>query len=270
MTEAISFEVVQDVIDTIAPVITLLGDNPFDVFLGATYSDPGATAIDDIDGNISDQIAIDTTAINTTQEGSFEIGYSVTDDDENTANAVRTVNIVRDSSGNQPPISVNDTASTEINEAIPVMVLQNDTDVDSEITELVIVGVGSVEPSDAGTVAFEGQTVTFTPAKDFTGDATFSYTINDGNTWNEASAQVKVSVVETSIQPTGISVTPETAEIVVGSTLQLKENITPVDATNQQVTWSSDNTEVGTIDANGLLTAVTIGRVQITATLAAD
>src|SRR5699024_3629422 len=44
--------------DTIAPVISLNGDNPMELEVGSTYDEPGATAEDDVDGDVSDAIEV--------------------------------------------------------------------------------------------------------------------------------------------------------------------------------------------------------------------
>lgn len=51
-----------------------------------------------------------------------------------------------------------------------------------------------------------------------------------------------------------------------GQTLQLVANIAPEDATDKNVSWTSHNTNVATVDANGLVTAVANGTCKITAT----
>ena len=47
------------VVDTTAPVITLLGDAEVGVGAGAAYTDPGATAADIVDGDLTDSISVD-------------------------------------------------------------------------------------------------------------------------------------------------------------------------------------------------------------------
>jgi len=44
--------------DTMPPVITMLGVNPVSVTVGANYVDAGATALDDVDGNITNRITV--------------------------------------------------------------------------------------------------------------------------------------------------------------------------------------------------------------------
>lgn len=54
--------------------------------------------------------------------------------------------------------------------------------------------------------------------------------------------------------------------LVPDETLQLSAVITPSNATDNIVTWASDNTSVATVDANGLVTAISGGVAYITAT----
>ncbi|MEO0578900.1 MAG: immunoglobulin-like domain-containing protein, partial [Pseudomonadota bacterium] len=80
--------------DTTAPVITLTGDNPLELTVGDTYTEPGATAIDDVDGDISINIVIDSGAVNTALAGSYDVTYNVSDAAGNAATEViRVVNV---------------------------------------------------------------------------------------------------------------------------------------------------------------------------------
>ncbi|TLX78175.1 T9SS type A sorting domain-containing protein [Labilibacter sediminis] len=64
----------------------------------------------------------------------------------------------------------------------------------------------------------------------------------------------------------GVSVSPQSATVTVSGTLQLTENIMPSQAVNKNVTWSSNNTSVATVDTNGLVTAISEGTATITVT----
>jgi len=65
----------------------------------------------------------------------------------------------------------------------------------------------------------------------------------------------------------GVSVTPETAELTVGESVQLTAAVSGVSGSPATtVTWSSDDDTVATVDADGLVTAVGVGTATITAT----
>ncbi|MCP4964182.1 MAG: DUF5011 domain-containing protein, partial [bacterium] len=84
-----------NVVDTTAPVITLVGSNPQTVDVAGVYVESGATALDNYDGDISGSIVIDASAVNTAVVGSYPVTYSVTDANGNPAVQVtRTVNVV--------------------------------------------------------------------------------------------------------------------------------------------------------------------------------
>jgi uncharacterized small protein (DUF1192 family) len=77
--------------DVTPPFLTILGDNPATVEVNTSYSDPGATANDNVDGaiTVSSSGTVDTTTV-----GSYQITYVATDASGNIATAFRTVNVV--------------------------------------------------------------------------------------------------------------------------------------------------------------------------------
>ena len=58
------------------------------------------------------------------------------------------------------------------------------------------------------------------------------------------------------------------ATMTVGETLQLNATVLPADVTNGDVTWSTSDATIATVDENGLVTALAVGNVTITATTA--
>jgi hypothetical protein len=78
--------------DRVAPDLQLLGETIVTLPAGAVWVDPGATAVDDIDGDISEQITISGT-LNTTAVGTQTLSYSVSDRAGNTSSATRTFKI---------------------------------------------------------------------------------------------------------------------------------------------------------------------------------
>ena len=83
--------------DTIKPIITLSGNNPDTVMQNKSYNDPGATATDNVDGNITNKITKLST-LDTSKIGTYIITYSVSDLAGNKATQVRTVIVTRNTS----------------------------------------------------------------------------------------------------------------------------------------------------------------------------
>lgn len=66
------------------------------------------------------------------------------------------------------------------------------------------------------------------------------------------------------VSVTGVSLDRTIAELEVGGTLSLKAAIEPANATNQNVSWSSSDKNIATVDENGTVTAVAAGSADIT------
>ncbi|MDD5672792.1 MAG: Ig-like domain-containing protein [Chitinivibrionales bacterium] len=65
---------------------------------------------------------------------------------------------------------------------------------------------------------------------------------------------------------TGVSVNPTSATLNVGATQQLTATVSPANATNKSVSWSSSNTGIASVNASGLVTGVAAGSATITVT----
>ena len=80
--------------DTTIPVITLLGEEIVSQEVGTAYTDAGATATDDYDGDLTSSIVV-TGSVDTNIVGTYILSYDVTDPTGNAATTVtRTVNVV--------------------------------------------------------------------------------------------------------------------------------------------------------------------------------
>jgi hypothetical protein len=69
-----------------------------------------------------------------------------------------------------------------------------------------------------------------------------------------------------SVAVSGVSLNYTSFTVAVSETVTLVATVSPADADNQTVTWSSDNTEVATVDSNGAVTGVANGNATITVT----
>ncbi len=89
----VAYNVVADAVpDTTKPVIILLGTNPQTLTVGDTYTELGATAADNIDGDITSDIVIASSTVNMAVAGTYTVTYNVLDVAGNAATeATRTV-----------------------------------------------------------------------------------------------------------------------------------------------------------------------------------
>lgn len=87
--------------DNISPIITLNGENPMTVYVGSIYIDPGATAIDNIDGQVPVTM---TGSVDTNTVGKYIITYTATDRAGNPVSLTRTINVIYNFAGFFQPI----------------------------------------------------------------------------------------------------------------------------------------------------------------------
>ena len=71
-------------------MISLLGSSTINLTVGDTFTDPGATATDDVDGDLTSSISI-TGTVDTSTTGTYTLVYSVADSASNTNSTTRTV-----------------------------------------------------------------------------------------------------------------------------------------------------------------------------------
>jgi hypothetical protein len=90
-----------NVVDTTAPIITLVGGATLNLNIGEAYNELGATATDNFDGNLTSSIII-TGGVNTNFAGTYTVNYNVSDSSGNAASQVsRTVSVIADTT---PPV----------------------------------------------------------------------------------------------------------------------------------------------------------------------
>ena len=176
-----------------------------------------------------------------------------------------TVNTTVAVGDNQPPVAVDDIGVVGLGETVRIDVLANDTDVDTPNAELLIAGVVGVQPENAGSFTQEGREFVFTSSGDYTGDATFGYTVNDGNTGNDATATVTVNITLNEVLVTGITLSETTMSLDVGQSEQLTATVVPANATNANVDWSSSDETAATVSTTGEVTGIAPGSALITA-----
>lgn len=111
-----------------------------------------------------------------------------------------------ESTENTAPRAQPDNVTTETNQFIDVLVLDNDTDFEGDSLTII-----DVTPAQAGTTEINGNAIRYTPAADFSGEDQFSYVVDDGR------GGVSDSFVSVTVGSTN---SPPVAEFDSASTLE--------------------------------------------------
>ena len=80
------------------------------------------------------------------------------------------------------------------------------------------------------------------------------------------SFEVAMRVGSEPIHPSKVELNATSGNVFIGKTRQLTATVSPVDADDKSVTWTSSNPSAVTVDQNGLLTGVAAGSSTITVT----
>ena len=115
----------------------------------------------------------------------------------------------------------------------------------------------SSDKTDVATVGGDGK-VTAVKA----GEATVTVTTEDGG----KTATCKVTVKAKAVGVTEVTLDKTELTLTEGETETLTATVKPDNADNRKVTWSSDKTEVATVDGDGKVTAVKAGVAVVTVT----
>jgi hypothetical protein len=140
--------------------------------------------------------------------GTDAFTYTIADKDGGRATATVTVTVTP---VNDPPVIASEPATTDEDTGITIPIaklLGAASDVDHD--ELTLTRVGDTS-AQSGTVALDAESVAYTPALNFNGTDSFSYTIGDGH-GGSATASVTVTVRAFNDAPVASSDTAETQE----------------------------------------------------------
>lgn len=95
-------------VDVTPPVITLIGSSTINLTVGDSYTELGATATDDVDGNLTSSITT-SGSVDTSTASTYTITYSVSDSSGNSTSANRSIVVSAAASGDTPGTVTNDT-----------------------------------------------------------------------------------------------------------------------------------------------------------------
>jgi hypothetical protein len=239
--------------DRTPPEITLLGENPQLIILGSPYVELGASAHDNVDGDLTDKIIIDSGDVVVSEVGDYVVRYDVGDSAGNNATTeARTVSIL-------PPgaAKVNVTPAAALLTALGDTVALNAVALDAAGN--IISNPELAWSSSATNVA---SVIDGVVTANSNGAATISASIGDLS----ASAVVEVEQAVSSVE-----VMPESNRIL-GADVSYQLEVEVNDANGNAVpfdygdiSWSSSDKGVGEVDNNGLVTTVAEGQVEIVA-----
>ena len=277
--------------DNVPPVISLTGNATVTVELGTSYTDAGATANDAFHGSTP---VTSSGSVNTNAVGSYQITYTATDLDGNTATATRTVNVV-DTTNPVVTVTGANPATVELGETY--------TDAGATATDasgsVTVVTTGTVDTTTVGAYTL---TYTSTDASGNSGTATRTVNVVDttdpvvtvtgdnpatvelGDTYTDAGATAtdasgSVTVVTTGTVDTttvGAYTLTYTSTDASGNSGTATRTVNVTDTTAPAITVTGDNpatvelagtyTDAGATatDASGDVTVVTTGTVDTT------
>ncbi|HBL28795.1 MAG TPA: hypothetical protein DD490_18325, partial [Acidobacteria bacterium] len=136
--------------------------------------------------------------------GSDAFTYTVSDGQGGSATAAVTVTV---SGVNDPPVAAADSTTVAEDGAVTLDVRSNDTDADGDTLTVTAVTQGT----NGSVVLNPNGTVTYTPAADFHGTDSFTYTVEDGNGGSETGT-VAVTVTAVNDAPAAVADSATVAE----------------------------------------------------------
>ena len=84
--------------------------------------------------------------------------------------------------------------------------------------------------------------------------------------WNSANRESRFTSNKPANPVTGISLDRTAATVRIGDTFRLTATVSPSNASNKTVTWTSSNTNVATVDSSGYVRGIAAGTATITVT----
>ncbi|WP_156144503.1 tandem-95 repeat protein, partial [Vibrio hyugaensis] len=181
--------------------------------------------------------------------GDATVTYVVTDGEmTDEASVTITVNPVNDT-----PIAVDDFATTDEDTAVTIDVLANDSDPDDNQLTITNASV----PAEQGSVEIVDGKLVFTPAENFNGDATISYTVSDGELTDNAEVSVTVNPINDAPKTENTIADQVLQEDFAEYTINLNDAFSDVDNAYSDLTFTvsgSSNIQVSIVDGIATIT----------------
>ena len=226
--------------DTLVTINVLANDSDVDGD-ALMVTDPTAT-----NGTVS--VSLDSSIDylpNANFNGSDTISYNVNDGNGATDSATVTVTIT---AVNDAPIGVADTAVTNEDNAINIIVLANDTDIDTNATALTVTAVLA---TNGTTTVLPNQTIDYNPTLNFNGVDTISYTVND-DLGGSSSTTVSLTIVAQNDAPVAVDDTSSTDEDTLVA-INVLANDSDIDGDTLSIDAAQANSGTVTVNADNSL-----------------
>lgn len=88
----------------------------------------------------------------------------------------------------------------------------------------------------------------------------------DGASYNNVHTTTTLEIKKAPVAVTGVALNKESADIFKGNKLKLIATVTPDNATNKNLSWSSEDDGIAAVDANGIVSGVAAGKTNVTVT----
>ncbi|HZY78731.1 MAG TPA: Ig-like domain-containing protein [Cyclobacteriaceae bacterium] len=203
--------------------------------------------------------------------GIAALTYTVNDNSGATSN-VATINITVQNV-NSPPVAVNDNGATSQNTQTTVNVVANDTDSDGVIDAAKVdlntttAGIQNTNATAQGSYSVSNLgVVTYTPANNFTGTATLSYTVSDntGATSNAATITIAVQPLNAPVANEDVATTKENTAVEINVVTNDRDSDGTIDIASVDLNTTQTGIQNFNQTPDGNYTATNTGIVTYT------
>ena len=260
--------------DTEKPVITLKGNSEITLNQGDKYNDEGASATDNIDGDITSKIKV-SGKVDITKSGTYTITYTVTDKAGNRTEVTRKVVVVATITTTMSTTKKKTTTKKSYTSSGSVKTTRATTQRITTPPTITLRGNSAITINQGASWHDPGFTAKDAKGNDLTGRVNVSgyvnisvagtyrvsYTVTD-NWGNRGYAYRNVIVKSTYIKLQAITVSPVSISLSKGQSRSITVYFNPTNATNKSVSWSSSDPSVATV-SNGVITANSQGIATI-------
>lgn len=267
--------------DDVKPVINLKGDKEITINEGSKYKEPGFTAVDNKDGDITSKVKIKGKP-NAKVPGEYTILYIVRDKMGNLAEERRKIIVLKKPVTNKQP-EITTTPPTTPRNTTPAPRPPQTT---SRRTTTRYIGNPQINLYGSSTIYFNvggwysepGYNAKDSVGNDITGSVRITNNINKNapgtyyitysvrDSYGKSASKTRTVIVKANEVPLkGLTLSPNVKDINVGQSFNLTVYYSPSNATNKNLSWSSSNPSVASV-SGGRVTGHRKGTAIIYAT----